>query len=128
MQVLAFAGLILVVPLSHAQGTMSPEPAVILEPQLRWWAQAHYPAITSAKQLPDGVLLAFLVDASGAVQEHTAGFANPPPVSVPAELHRLFPGYSETELEANHGAACFGGLRTGEPKYCVVFARVAKKP
>jgi hypothetical protein len=102
---------------------MSPEQAAKFEAELRGWAETHYPAITSAKRLPDSLLLGFLVGPTGAVVEHSVGFKSPEGGNVSAELVRLFPKYSEAALRVN-GAACFGGVRAGEPRYCVVFARV----
>ena len=128
MRIVTFAVLMAIVPIANAQHRMSPEQASQFEAKLRGWAERHYPAITTAKQLPDGMLLGFLVDSNGIVRRHTAGFqTGVDGTSVPYELARLFRGYSEAAYPS-HGAACFGGLRAGEPKYCVMYGEMARKP
>jgi hypothetical protein len=105
---------------------MSPEQSLKFVEQLQGWARTYYPAMTNAKELPDGIILGFLVNRSGAVLAHTAALKGADGVSVPADLVRLFPGHAEEEFR-EHGAGCFG-VRPGEPRYCVEFATIAKAP
>jgi hypothetical protein len=110
---------------SHAQERiMSPEDGAKFQARLRFLARTYYPALTSAKELPNGIVLGFLVDRSGAVLAHTAGMRDPTGVSVLAELARMFPGRGEDQF-FEHGAGCMGML-PGEPGYCVYFATVGK--
>jgi hypothetical protein len=91
---------------SHAQErVMSPEEGAKFQARLRLLARTYYPALTSAKELPNGIVLGFLVDRSGAVLAHTAGMRGPTGVSVPAELARMFPGRGEDQFLRMHGNA-----------------------
>ena len=122
---IAFSGLV------HGQAQapvrlMSSEEAGKFEARLRGWANAYYPALTSAKKLPDGLILGFLIDRSDTVLAHTVALRGPDDVSVPDDLARLFPGHTADEFMSQHGAACFG-VRPDEPRYCVEFA-VSKRP
>jgi hypothetical protein len=125
MRNLAAILIVCLVGVSHAQERlMSPEEGAKFQARLRGWARTYYPAMTSAKDLPNGIVFGFLVDRSGVVLAHTAGMKGPDGVSVPAELARLFPGRGEDQFR-EHGAGCMGML-PGEPGYCVYFATVAK--
>jgi hypothetical protein len=125
MRNLAAMLIVFLVGASHAQErAMSSEDSAKFQARLRGLARTYYPAMTSAKELPNGIVLGFLVDRNGAVLAHTAGMRGPPGVSVPAELARLFPGRGEDQF-LEHGAGCTGML-PGEPGYCVYFATVGK--
>jgi hypothetical protein len=109
---------------SHAQQMMSPEEGAKFEQRLRSWAQTYYPAMTSAKRLPDDIVFAFLVNSTDGVIQHTAGFKGPDGSSIPQELARFFPGRAESEF-GQHGAGCLVP-RANEPRYCVYFAAISK--
>ena len=109
---------------SHSQQMMSPEEGAKFEQRLRGWAKAYYPAMTSAKQLPDDIVFAFLVGPTDGVIQHTAGFKGPDGSSIPQELARFFPGHVEAEF-GEHGAGCLVA-RANEPRYCVYFATISK--
>jgi hypothetical protein len=111
---------------SHAQEPriMSPEEGSKFEARLRGWAKSTYPAMMTAKQLPDDILLAFLVDPNDVVLKHTVGFKGPEGATVPEELARFFPGRDVSEFK-HHGAGCLVA-RGSEPRYCVMYATVPK--
>ena len=111
---------------SHSQETrvMSPDEGSKFEARLRGWAKSNYPAMLTAKQLPDDILLAFLVDPNDVVLEHTVGFKGPDGATVPDELARFFPGHNASEFK-QHGAGCLVA-RGSEPRYCVMYATIPK--
>jgi len=102
--------------------TMPAEESARFEARLRGWAHKYYPAMTSANQLPEDIVFAFLVDRNGGVIDHTAGFKGSPGSTIPDELARFFPRRPVAQYE-RHGAACFPA-RGGEPQYCVYYATI----
>ena len=84
-------------------------------------AEALYPAIARAKELPEGILIGFVVNRDADVVLHTAGIKSKEDLLVPDELNRLFPG---VKMGSSHGAACFGGMRRGEARYCVYWSEL----
>jgi hypothetical protein len=125
MRNLAAMLIVCLVAASHAEDRlMSPEEGAKFQARLRGWARTYYPAMTSAKELPNGIVFGFLVDRSGAVIAHTAAMKGPAGVSIPAELARLFPGRGEDQF-FEHGAGRIG-MQRGEPGYWVYFATIGK--
>ena len=86
-------------------------------------AEALYPAIARASELPEGILIGFIVNGDADVVMHSAGIKSRDDLMVPEELSRMFPG---VKLGSGHGAACFGGMRRGEARYCVYWNELGK--
>ena len=125
MRLTALVALITSLAVAHADERTSPEARAKFVAELRMWAQTYYPALVNANRLPNNITLGFLVDPQGAIHEHSVGFRDPSSATVPDELAQLFPKYPKSAFRV-HGAGCFGGLPSNEPRYCVVFARVQK--
>ncbi len=96
-----------------------------VEARLIGWARTYYPALSAEQDPPNGLLLGFLVDRSGAVIAHTAALTDPNAKSLAADLARLFPGHSEKEFR-QASAASFG-MRPGDPRLRIEFATVSKE-
>ena len=113
---LAFAGL--------AWGQSNPsDRAERVFAKMKRQAETLYPAIAKAPELPEGILIGFLVNADADVIRHTAGMRSKDELFVTDELSRMFPG---TKVGPGHGAACFGGMKRGEAKYCVYWGELGK--
>ena len=87
-------------------------------------ADLHYPAITRASNVPDDVVIGFLVDRDLRVIRHSSGFKAPSETLVSDELMRMFP---DRKIRPEQGSgACFGTVKAKEPRYCVYWAEVDK--
>jgi hypothetical protein len=87
-------------------------------------ADALYPAITRATQLPPGLVIGLVVTRDLVVLDHSVAVGWAEGVSSTDEMRVMFPGKSIAERTG--GGGCFGGTKANEPKYCVVFAGLEK--
>ena len=88
-------------------------------------AENYYPAITHAKQLPEGVVIGFIVSRDLEVLGHSVALDIPSEGTTTAdEVRKMFPG--KRIAERTGGGGCFGGGKSKEPKWCVVFAELEK--
>jgi hypothetical protein len=88
-------------------------------------AETYYPAITHATHLPEGVVIGFIVTRDLKVLDHSVAL-NPPAegTSTADEVRKMFPG--KRIAERSGGGGCFGGGKSKDPKWCVVFAELEK--
>jgi len=116
--------LILAAPcVSGAQPT-APERGEVAIESVKQLAESYYPAIVRASRLPDGVLIGLIVTSEMRALQHSVAFDWPEGSAHTAELSRMFPG--QRIAESTGGAACFGGGKSGRPKYCVAWAELQR--
>jgi hypothetical protein len=87
-------------------------------------AEYYYPAITHAVQLPDGIVIGFIVTHDLKVLGHSVAFNFPEGTTTTDEVRSMFPG--KRIAEHTGGGGCFGGRKSKEPRWCVAFAELEK--
>ena len=91
---------------------------------LRQTAETLYPALTSAKTLPDDLLIGLVVNPQGGVIAHSVAFKTPGGAPALEEMSRMFPG--KRFANPGSGAVCVGNARKGEALWCFTWAMEEK--
>ena len=88
-------------------------------------AQRYYPAITSASRLPDGVVIGLIVTRDLEVLGHSVALDILSEGTTTTDaVRKMFP--DKRIADRTGGGGCFGGGKSKEPKWCVVFAELEK--
>jgi len=92
--------------------------------EMKRLADAHYPAITRGRGLPDDMVIGFLVDRELKPLRHSVGFKGAEGEPVGNSVAGMFP---DQRVPIERGsAACFGTGKLKDPRYCVMWIEMDK--